>query len=135
MFFFLFKAASTICSLVVYAFRRGWISDTVPSDLCVMSFTLQEEGVKEKSSTCKTCHQMPYSDPTARPPWSAWLLMRSADSQAPPPGVSTEMGEEGELTLETERQMVRPCASAQQHEDLPRVVEVYQSREVFLCLL
>jgi hypothetical protein len=85
---------------------------------------------------------MPYSDPTARPPWSAWLLKRSVDSQAPPPGViSTEMGEEGELTLETERQMVRPCASEQHHEDLLRgwgvvvVVEVYQTREAFLCLL
>lgn len=65
--------------------------------------------------------------------------MRSADSQAPPPGVSTEIAEEDELTLETERQMVRPCASAQQHEALQRAVEVYQTREQTreapLCLL
>lgn len=110
----------------------------VPWNLGVTSLTSQEEGVKKKkkSSICKTCHQMPYSAPTARPPLSAWLLKRSADSQAPPPGViSTEMGEEGEFTLETERQMVKPCASAQQLEDLQRVVKVYQTREAFLCLL
>lgn len=75
---------------------------------------------------------MPYSDPTA---WSARLLMRFADSQAPPPGVSTEIAEEGELTLETERQMVRPRASAQQHEALQKAVEVYQTSKAPLCLL
>lgn len=116
----------------MYAVSRGWFSDMVPWELGVTYPTLQEEGLKEKSSTCKTCHQMPYSDPTA---WSARLLMRSADCQAPPPGVSTEIAEEGELTLETERQMVRPRASAQQHEALQKAVEVYQTREAPLCLL
>lgn len=44
------------------------------------------------------------------------------------------MGEgEGELTLETEKQMVKPCASARQHEDLQRVVEVYQTGKPFFA--
>lgn len=117
-------------SLLIYAVSRGWFSDMVPWELGVTYPTLQEDGVKEKSSTYKTCHQVPYSDQVPGPPGC---------SGVPPPGVSTGISEEGELTLETERQMVRPCASAQQHEALQRAVEVYQTREQTretpLCLL
>lgn len=108
----------------------------VPWNLGVTSLTSQKEGVKEKShqyakpvTRCPVLTQLP--DLPGLPGCSSiqWILRHRLQVS------SVETGEEGELILETERQMVRPCASAQQHEDLQRVVEVDQTREAFLCLL
>lgn len=77
------------------------------------------EGVEEKgkSPKCKTWYQITYSDPTTGAAWVGCKVVLQ-DLQAPSPGVCqrAEPGEEDELTLETERQMVTgggwPCASA-----------------------
>lgn len=84
------------------------------------------EGVEEKgkSPKCKTWYHITYSAPNAGPAWVGCKVVLQ-DFQAPPPGVCqrAETGEEGELTLETERQMVRgggwPCASALWLKDRP----------------
>lgn len=138
--FLLFRGSVYLsCSLVVYIFRSGWLLDMVPWNLGVTSLTSQEEGVNEK----KKSHQ--YAKPVTRCP----ILTQLPDLPSLPDCSSVQQslrhhlqvssvqrwGRRSELTLETERQMVRPCASAQQREDLQRVVEVYQTREAFLCLL
>lgn len=77
------------------------------------------EGVEEKgkSPKCKTWYQITYSAPTTGAAWVGCKVVLQ-DFQAPSPGVCqrAETREEGELTLETERQMVTgggwPCASA-----------------------
>lgn len=63
---------------------------------------------KGKSPKCKTCDRMPYSVLTTRPAWVGCRVVSfKIFRRYPQVLVSADMGEEGELTPETERQMVR----------------------------